>query len=128
MPGQRHNPKEGDIWDVNLSPGIGAEQSGIRPALVISNDWFNDTENFLVVVVPITGTDRGIHSHYRIPGKEGDLSKHSVVLCDQARTISPQRLLQRRGVVSTKPLEEVRWRAIESIRSLIPNDPDQRDT
>jgi mRNA interferase MazF len=112
---------------VNLNPGVGAEQSGIRPALVISNDWFNITENYLVIVVPITGTDRSIHAHYRIPGREGGLSKRSVAMCDQVRTISPQRLLQRRGVVSAGTLEEVRWRAIESIRALPLDEPRHPD-
>ena len=49
-------PREGDVWDVQLSPTVGVDQSGIRPALVVSNDWFNETENYLIIIVPITGT------------------------------------------------------------------------
>ncbi len=55
-----HEPRQGEIWDVSLSPSVGVEQSGVRPALVISNDRFNAAENHLHIIVPITGTDRDL--------------------------------------------------------------------
>jgi mRNA interferase MazF len=80
----------------------------VRPVVVISNDWFNDLENYLHVVVPVTGSDRGFIFHYRIGGREGGLSKNSVVMCDQVRAISPLRFLQKRGNVSVATLAEIR--------------------
>ena len=39
--------KQGDIIKVNFNPQAGHEQAGYRPALVISNDFFNQkTKNF----------------------------------------------------------------------------------
>lgn len=101
-------PREGEVWDVQLSPTVGAEQSGIRPALVVSNDWFNETENYLIIIVPITGTDRNITSQYKIRGEEGGLTKHSVIMCEQVRSLSPQRFLRKRGEVSAETLSGVR--------------------
>ncbi len=76
--------------------------------LVISNDWFNGADNYLHVIVPVTGTDRGLVYQHRISGREGGLSKNSVIMCEQVRSISPARFLQRRGQVSATSLAEVR--------------------
>ncbi len=93
-------PSKGEVWDVDFDPRVGREQSGVRPALVISNDRFNGVPNGLHYVVPITGTDRNISYHIRIQPPEGGLTKPSVIMCDQAGAQSELRFLRRRGVVS----------------------------
>src|SRR6266702_292082 len=37
-PSSPPSPRRGEIWDVNWSPGRGAEQKGTRPALIIQNE------------------------------------------------------------------------------------------
>jgi mRNA interferase MazF len=101
-------PREGEVWDVALGPGLSPEQGGVRPALVVSNDWFNVTENYLFVIVPITGTDRDIPSQVRIGRREGGLTKNSIIMCEQIRAVSYRRLLQKRGRVSPETLTAVR--------------------
>ncbi|MGC4107351.1 MAG: type II toxin-antitoxin system PemK/MazF family toxin [Thermomicrobiales bacterium] len=101
-------PREGEVWDVTFGPGLSPEQVGVRPALVISNDWFNGTGNYLFIIVPITGTDRDIPSQVRIGGREGGLRKNSVLMCEQIRAISSRRFLSRRGRVSPETLAVVR--------------------
>ena len=103
----QHEPKAGEIWDVDFDPRIGREQGGVRPALVISNDFFNRVPNGLHFVVPITGTDRGIRHHLRITPPEGGLAKPSVIMCDQARAQSDLRFLRRRGQVSREIVSQV---------------------
>ncbi len=100
-------PMAGEIWDVRFDPVVGAEQGGIRPALVISNDHFNGIQHYLYFVVPITGTDRGLEYQIRIAGRVGGLGKNSVVMCDQARSASIQRFRVRRGAVSSVVLQSV---------------------
>lgn len=102
-----HEPKVGEIWDVDFDPRVGREQGGIRPALVISNDYFNRVPNGLHFVAPITGTDRNIRYHVRVASPEGGLTKPSVVMCDQARSQSEQRFLRRRGGVSAEVVKRV---------------------
>ncbi|HWV22990.1 MAG TPA: type II toxin-antitoxin system PemK/MazF family toxin [Thermomicrobiales bacterium] len=97
----------GDVWDLVLDPKVGHEQGGYRPALVISNDYFNRTPNGLHIVVPITGTDRDIRYHVRLAPPEGGLTKPSVVMCDQARAVSVERFRRRRGAVSLDLLRRV---------------------
>lgn len=102
-----HEPRMGEVWDVDLEPRRGREQGGFRPALVISNDLFNDIPNGLYVVAPITGNDRNIRAHLRIEPPEGGLSKPSVIMCDQARAQSEERFYRHRGVVSDETLLRV---------------------
>jgi mRNA interferase MazF len=101
-------PRAGEIWDVNFNPQVGREQAGIRPALVISTDQFNEVRNGLFIVTPITGTDRGLTYHVSISPPEGGLTKPSVIMCEQERSQSSKRFLRRRGRVSDESLQHVR--------------------
>ena len=100
-------PMVGEVWDVDLNPQVGREQGGYRPALVISNDFFNEVPNGLHIIVPITGTDRGIRYHIRLAPPDGGLTKPSVIMCDQARSQSVMRFRRKRGVVSPELLHRV---------------------
>lgn len=100
-------PRAGEVWNVNLDPRVGREQAGIRPALIISHDRFNEMANDLHIVVPITGTDRGLPHHLPIAAPEGGLSKDSVIMCDQVKSQSILRFYNRRGVVSDETLNLV---------------------
>jgi mRNA interferase MazF len=100
-------PRVGEVWDVNFNPQVGREQAGIRPALVISTDQFNEVRNDLFIVAPITGTDRGLAYHVRIEPPEGGLIKPSVIMCEQEKSQSGQRFLRRRGRVSEETLRQV---------------------
>ena len=101
-------PREGEIWDVQFSPTVGVEQAGVRPALVISNDWFNVTEHHLFIVAPITGTDKNLIYQVKIKGHEAGLSKNSVIMCEQIRSVDTRRFLKRRGIVTPETLARVR--------------------
>lgn len=93
-------PRLGEVWDTEFDPVIGHEQGGRRPALIISSDEFNDIPHGLRIVVPFTSVDRGIPSHIRLEPAEGGLAKASILMCEQAKSISVLRCRKRRGVVS----------------------------
>jgi len=95
------------VWDIRLGPGISPEQTGLRPSLVISGDWFNDLGNYLIFAGPITGTDRGLIYQVKVSDKEGGLSKNSVIMCEQARAVSVMRCERKRGEVSDQTLTTV---------------------
>ena len=103
----RQKPKAGEIWNINFDPQVGREQAGIRPALVISHDRFNQLPNGLHIVVPITGVDRGLAYHVPVAVPEGGLSKPSQIMCEQEKAQSINRFIDRRGVVSQETLQRV---------------------
>src|SRR2546421_206475 len=104
------DPKRGEIWLVDLGTGRGHEQSGRRPALVVSDDAFNRGLAGLVMMVPLTSKVRkskNIPAHIPIVPPEGGLKTPSVLLCDQLRSLSKDRLGNAPwGTVSTATLVE----------------------
>ena len=75
--------KQGDIIKVNLNPQAGHEQAGYRPAVVISNDFFNRTTQ-LAIVCPITNTDNKFPLHIPLDNRT---QTTGVILCEHTRTL-----------------------------------------
>ena len=71
------SPRRGEIWDVNWSPGRGAEQKGTRPALIIQNDRGNTSPSYpLTIVASMSRTERELPLHVRIaPSEENGLDR-----------------------------------------------------
>ena len=57
---------QGDFIEVNFNPTLGHEPQKSRPALVVSDSYFNNVVSSLTVVCPITSTDNGHPLHVRI--------------------------------------------------------------
>ena len=100
-------PQQGDVWDVFFDPVVGREQGGRRPALVLSNAELNSLPSQLCIVIPITSRDRGILLHVPVSPPEGGLRSHSVILCDQLRSVSHDRLKRFRGRISPEIVHQV---------------------
>lgn len=100
-------PARGEIWSVDLSPVLGREQGGTRPALVISVDAFNAGPAELVVVLPLTSKVKGIPFHIAVHPSEGEVTQTSCIKCEDIRSISKKRLRDRWGAVSPETLCQV---------------------
>ena len=83
----RYVPAKGDLVALTFRPGNGRdhghEQHGRRPALVVSNDLFQQATG-LCVVCPITRTERQHPFHVEIPEGHG---VDGFVLVDQVRSV-----------------------------------------
>ncbi len=75
----------------------GNEQSGWRPALVVSDDRMNHGPGGLSLVVPITSTMRRLASHVVLTPPEGGLTRESDLMCEQLRALSLARFRRRLG-------------------------------
>ncbi len=102
--------RQGEIWEINLSPTVGAEIKKKRPAVIINDDAIGILP--LKVIVPITAwRDRfqGAIWMVRIePDSENKLTKPSAVDTFQVRSVSTGRFLRKIGFVSSKELEEIK--------------------
>jgi len=94
------------VW-VDLTPTRGREQSGRRPALVISGENYLAAVTSLAIVVPITTVRRDWPNHVLLSG-EVALDHASWAMTEQPRTVSRERLVGSAGVVSNACLVEVR--------------------
>ena len=81
---KKYVPKQGDIIYLDLNPTKGHEQYGIRPAIVISNNTFNQFTK-MAIVCPITSNTKSFPTHYLLE----DTKKISgSVLCEHVRSIN----------------------------------------
>jgi mRNA interferase MazF len=76
-------PAKGDLIAVTFDPQSGHEQKGRRPALVISNDLFNQ-QTGMAIVCPITNTQRNIPFHIALPDES---SVTGFVMVEQVKAI-----------------------------------------
>ena len=100
----------GDVWWVDLDPVVGHEQGRRRPAVVVSADAFTTTGAELVIIVPLTRTDRRMVLHVRIDPPEENLSAPSFAMTEQIRTVSTLRLGSRLGAVAPPTLRRIERR------------------
>ena len=85
--------RRGDIYLADLSPFCGSEQGGIRPVVVIQNNTGNRHAPTLVVATVTAKTRKKTKqpTHYLIRDNPA-LSRPSMVLLEQIRTIDKQRI------------------------------------
>ena len=101
------DPARGEVWTIDLNPTKGHEQAGMRPALVVSVDAFNQGPADLIVVLPITSQAKGIPFHVEIKPPEGGLTLRSFVKCEDVRSISKLRMKGRLGSVTPPTMAQV---------------------
>lgn len=100
--------KRGDIFYADLSPVIGSEQGGVRPILIVQNDVGNKYSP-TVIAAAITSQINKAHlpTHIEIASNDCGLSKDSVILLEQIRTIDKKRLREKIGRLDQKRMKSV---------------------
>ena len=102
------NVRRGDIFYADLSPVIGSEQGGVRPVLIVQKDLGNKYSP-TVIAAAITSRQQkaNIPTHIAIGAEATGLSKDSVVLLEQVRTIDKRRLKEKMGTVDEVSMSKV---------------------
>jgi mRNA interferase MazF len=102
------------IFWADLNPVKGSEQSGKRPVLVISNEAVNSVLP-IVTVLSLTSAKPGrqiypteVYLQKKITG----LSKDSIAMAHQIRSISSQRLGQQCGSIANEEIRDMIRKAI----------------
>lgn len=96
-------PRKGEFVALSFDPQSGHEQSGRRPALVVSNDLFNKHTG-LCIACPITNTRRDYPFHVPIPENE---QVTGVVMVEQVKSIDYRaRAVKRIGAAPEAVVEE----------------------
>ena len=102
------NVRRGDIYYADLSPVVGSEQGGLRPVLIIQNDIGNRYSP-TVIAAAITsrlGKTR-LPTHIGIYASEVGLTKDSVILLEQIRTLDKRRLKEKMGHLDERQMSDV---------------------
>ena len=95
----------GDVYMADLGQGIGSEQGGSRPVVIVQNDTGN---HFSPTVIVATMTSKG-DSKAKLPTHfaEGLTQVPSLVLCEQVRTLDKQRLGEHLGRLTQKEIQQL---------------------
>lgn len=100
--------KRGDVFYSDLSPVIGSEQGGIRPVLIVQNDTGNKYSPTVIAAAITSKINKAkLPTHIEIGGEEYGLTKDSVILLEQIRTIDKKRLREKIGHINDELMEKV---------------------
>ena len=95
--------RRGDIFYADLSPVVGSEQGGIRPVLIVQNDTGNRHSPTVIAAAITSQTGKArLPTHINIAGGSVGLTKDSVILLEQIRTIDKRRLREHMGRLDDK--------------------------
>ena len=95
------NIKRGDIYYADLSPVVGSEQGGIRPVLIVQNNVGNRYSP-TVIAAAITS-----QTHITVGAPNYGLTKDSIILTEQIRTLDKRRLREKMGSLDEKAMRHV---------------------
>ena len=100
--------KRGDVFFTDLGQGIGSEQMGYRPVVIIQNDTGNKHSPTVVVAAVTSKVDaKAKQPTHCFIGTEYGLEMPSVILLEQIRTLDKQRLEKYIGRLSKKHLNDL---------------------
>jgi len=100
--------KRGDIYYADLSPVVGSEQGGMRPVLIVQNDVGNKHSPTVIAAAITSQINKAkLPTHIELGAKTYGLSKDSVILLEQIRTIDKKRLKDRMGKLDDKLMNRV---------------------
>lgn len=101
--------KRGDIVRVNFSGALFSEQGEERPAIIIQNNVGNKYAP-TTIVVPLTSQLKKVkqptHAVIRLSEATG-LTRTSMTLCEQVRTIDKKRIIEKVGHVNEEAMKRV---------------------
>ena len=90
--------KRGDIYYADLSPVVGSEQGGMRPVLIVQNDTGNKHSPTVIAAAITSQTGKAkLPTHIELSGQSVGLTRDSVILLEQIRTLDKSRLREKMG-------------------------------
>lgn len=100
--------RRGDIYYADLSPVVGSEQGGMRPVLIIQNDTGNRHSPTVIAAAITSQTGKAnLPTHISLAARSCGLTRDSVILFEQVRTLDKSRLRERMGRLDEPAMHQV---------------------
>ncbi|HBY20530.1 MAG TPA: PemK family transcriptional regulator [Clostridiales bacterium] len=100
--------RRGDIYYADLSPVVGSEQGGVRPVLIVQNDIGNKYSPTVIAAAITSQINKAkLPTHIEIGAQEYGLSRDSVILLEQIRTLDKKRLREKIGHLDDELMDRV---------------------
>ena len=102
------NIKRGDIYYADLSPVVGSEQGGIRPVLIVQNNVGNRYSPTVIAAAITSQVNKAkMPTHISVGAPNYGLTRDSIILTEQIRTLDKRRLRERMGRVDGELMERI---------------------
>ena len=100
--------KRGELYYADLSPVVGSEQGGVRPILIVQNDTGNKFSPTVIAAAVTSKIGKAkLPTHIELCAGGYGLTKDSVILLEQIRTLDKKRLKERIGELSPITMQKV---------------------
>ena len=97
--------KKGEIYFADFNTGMGSEQLGIRPVVIIQNDIGNKYSPTVIVAAITSQKKKPLPTHVKI--KMEGLPGESIIMLEQVRTIDKSRLMCYVGKLDEEAIKQV---------------------
>ena len=98
----------GEIYYADLSPVVGSEQGGLRPVLIVKNDIGNRYSPTVIAAAITSRLEKPkMPTHIKVGGGCCGLTRDSIVLLEQIRTLDKRRLKERMGELDNAVMSAV---------------------
>ena len=100
--------KRGEIYYADLSPVVGSEQGGTRPVLIVQNDTGNRHSPTVIAAAITSQMNKArLPTHIELAASSYGLTRDSVRLLEQIRTIDKKRLREHMGRLDDTLMSQV---------------------
>lgn len=100
--------ERGELYYADLSPVVGSEQGGLRPVLIIQNDVGNRYSPTVIIAAITSQIQKAkLPTHIELSCTKYPLSKDSVILLEQIRTLDKLRLKDKIGHLDNFAMQKV---------------------
>ena len=98
----------GDIYYADLSPVVGSEQGGVRPVLIVQNDVGNRfSPTVIAAAITSQRSKANLPTHILLSAENTVLSRDSIGLLEQVRTLGKHRLKEKMGKLDSQAMSQV---------------------
>ena len=103
-----HQVKRGDIYYADLSPVVGSEQGGMRPVLIVQNNVGNKYSPTVIAAAITSQINKAkMPTHITLGARSFGLTRDSVILTEQIRTLDKRRLREKMGTLDDEHMNAV---------------------
>lgn len=108
--------RRGEIYFADMGIGVGSEQNGVRPVLILQNNVGNRYSPTTIVAL-ITSISKKMHLpvHHELRKDFSYLPQDSVVLLEQIRTIDKKRLRKKVSNLKEEQMKEIDQKLLISL-------------
>lgn len=99
--------KKGDVYYADFEPGIGSEQAGRRPIVVIQNDIGNKHSPTTIVAMITSKHKKPLPTHVTVSENVSGLPFESTVMLEQIRTVDKRRLGDQVGHLNDETMKQI---------------------